>query len=532
MLKNNIKYFYFLLLLVVIGCAKRGNIDGGAKDTIPPVLKMSFPKNFSNNFAAKKIELSFDEYVKLKNLEKELIISPPMKKSPEITPTSASKTIFIEIKDTLRENTTYSLNFGKSIEDNNEGNPFQEFKYIFSTGSYIDSLMLNGTIKDGYDRKMATNLSLLLYEADSTFTDSIIYKENPRYITKTIDSAKVFKFENLKEGKYYLIALKDENRNNKFDARSEKIAFRKQPITIPNDSIFELKLFKEVPKFKAYAPKQVSGNRLTMGYQGSPKNMKINLKSENEVLPTIITKIEKKDSVEIWFKPLKVDSLNVEISNEYFNKNFITKFKSQKNDTLIISAISKSNLPFRDAFTLKSTVPLVKFDDTKLQLIDKDSTTIAYTKTYDDWTQELKFEFEKEPTQKYQMKILPGAFVDYLERENDTLNFKFETQTTNLYGNLFLTLENVKSFPIIIEITNPKGDIIASEYSEGETKINFKLIDPNSIIVRIIYDVNKNKEWDTGNFIEKIQPEEVFINQKSIPVRANWDVIETINLSP
>ena len=98
MLKNNIKYFYFLLLLVVIGCAKRGNIDGGAKDTIPPVLKMSFPKNFSNNFAAKKIELSFDEYVKLKNLEKELIISPPMKKSPEITPTSASKTIFIEIK--------------------------------------------------------------------------------------------------------------------------------------------------------------------------------------------------------------------------------------------------------------------------------------------------------------------------------------------------------------------------------------------------------------------------------------------------
>ena len=532
MLKNNIKYFYFLLLLVVIGCAKRGSIDGGAKDTIPPVLKMSFPKNFSTKFDEKKIELNFNEYVKLKNLEKELIISPPMKKTPEITPTSASKTIFIEIKDTLRKNTTYSLNFGKSIEDNNEGNPFQEFKYIFSTGTYIDSLTLNGTIKDGYDRKMATNLSLLLYEADSTYTDSIIYKENPRYITKTIDSAKVFKFENLKEGKYYLMALKDENRNNKFDSRAEKIAFRKQPITIPNDSIFELKLFKEVPKFKAYAPKQVSGNRLTMGYQGNPKNMKIELKNENEILPTIITKIEKKDSVEIWFKPLKVDSLNVEVIHEDYNKNFLTKIKSQKNDTLIISAISKSNLPFRDSFTLKSTVPLVKFDETKLQLIDKDSTTIAYAKTYDDWKQEIKFEFEKEPSQKYQMKILPGAFVDYLERENDTLNFKFETQTTNLYGNLFLTLENVKSFPIIIEITNPKGDIIASEYSEGETKINFKLIDPNSIIVRIIYDVNKNKEWDTGNFIEKIQPEEVFINQKSIPVRANWDVIETINLSP
>ena len=136
---------------------------------------------------------------------------------------------------------------------------------------------------------------------------------------------------------------------------------------------------------------------------------------------------------------------------------------------------SKSLLPFRDQFTLKSSVPLVKFDDTKLQLINKDSTVIAFTKTYDEWTQEVKFDFEKEPTDKYQMRILPGAFVDYLERENDTLNFKFDTPNTNSYGNLFLTLENVKSFPIIVELTNNKGDIIATEYSDGETKINFKL---------------------------------------------------------
>lgn len=515
----------------MIGCAKRGTIDGGAKDTIPPVMKMSFPKNFSTNFSAKKIELSFDEYVKLKNLDKELIISPPMKRQPEITPTSASKSLFIQIRDTLRENTTYSLNFGKSIEDNNEGNPYQEFTYIFSTGTYIDSLALNGTIKDGYDRKMATNLSLLLYEADSTYTDSIIYKENPRYITKTIDSAKVFQFNNLKEGKYYLMALKDENRNNKFDPKTEKIGFRKQPITIPNDSVFELKLFKEVLKFKAFSPKQVSGNRFTMGYQGNPKKMKFNLKNGNEILPTIITKIEKKDSVEIWYKPLKVDSLNVEVTTSDYTKDFILRIKEQKNDSLIITASSKSVLPFRDQFTLKSSVPLVKFDDTKLQLINKDSTNIAFTKTYDDWTQEVKFDYEKQPNEKYQMKILPGAFVDYLERENDTLNFKFETPTPNNYGNLFLTLENVKSFPIIIELTNARGDIIASDYSEGETKINFKLIEPNSVIVRIIYDTNKNKEWDTGDFIEKRQPEEVIIIDKNFPVRANWDVIETINLS-
>ena len=256
------------------------------------------------------------------------------------------------------------------------------------------------------------------------------------------------------------------------------------------------------------------------------------MKNGNEILPTIITKIEKKDSVEIWHKPLKVDSLSVEVINEDFIKNFITKIKEQKNDSLIITASSKSVLPFREQFTLKSSVPLVKFDDTKLQLIDKDSTTIAYTKIYDEWTQELKFEFEKEPNEKYHMKILPGAFVDYLERENDSLNFKFETPTPNNFGNLLLNLENVKAFPIIIELTNLKGDIIASEYSEGETQINFKLIEPNAITVRIVYDTNKNKEWDTGNFLEKTQPEEVFIIEKRIDVRSNWDVNETINLSP
>jgi hypothetical protein len=87
--------------------------------------------------------LVFDEYVKLKNVNKQLIVSPPFKNQPEILPTNASKTITIKIKDTLQPNTTYNLNFGQSIEDNNEGNPYQQFKYVFSTGTYIDSLKLN-----------------------------------------------------------------------------------------------------------------------------------------------------------------------------------------------------------------------------------------------------------------------------------------------------------------------------------------------------------------------------------------------------
>lgn len=121
MLKKAVIIVMLLGLLTQIGCAKRGTITGGAKDTLAPVLTTSFPKNYATNFKGNEIELVFDEYVKLKNVTKQLIVSPPMKKTPSILPYSASKTIAIKLYDTLLENTTYSFNFGNSIEDNNEG---------------------------------------------------------------------------------------------------------------------------------------------------------------------------------------------------------------------------------------------------------------------------------------------------------------------------------------------------------------------------------------------------------------------------
>jgi hypothetical protein len=131
MLKNSFKFTLLFLLLLLISCAKRGTIDGGVKDTIAPVLKISFPPNYSTNFKGNTIKLTFDEYVKLKNINKQLIISPPMSKSPTILPQTASKYISVKFNDSLQANTTYSMNFGESIEDNNEGNPYRQFKYVF-----------------------------------------------------------------------------------------------------------------------------------------------------------------------------------------------------------------------------------------------------------------------------------------------------------------------------------------------------------------------------------------------------------------
>ncbi|PWA11376.1 Ig-like domain-containing protein [Flavobacterium laiguense] len=535
MLKNNFKYIPLLLLILCVSCAKRGSITGGLKDTIAPTLKSSFPENYSVNFKGNKIKLVFDENIKLKNLNKQLIISPPMKNEPLIIPTTPTKTLTITINDTLSPNTTYSLNFGQSIADNNEGNPFNQFKYVFSTGDYIDSLALGGRVKDAYNKEVESFVSIMLYEANEKFNDSTIYKESPRYITNTLDSLKTFRLENLKTGNYHLIALKDNNGNNKFNPKSERIGFSKQIIKIPSDTVFELELFKETLPFKAFKPTQASGNRVLLGYEGKIRKNetpKIILKNKNEILPIVITKVAKKDSLQLWFKPLKTDSLSLHIEKDKYKKDFSFKIKNQKNDTLSLKAVQSGILNFRERFTLESNTPLVHFDNSKMKLIDKDSVAVAFTTAYDDYTQELFIDFKKEESQKYSLKFLPGAVTDFFEKKNDTLTFSTSTRNNADYGNLTVSLKNVNRFPVIIELTNEKGDIVvASQYTEAKTEIDFNLLEPSLYTLRAIYDDNKNKEWDTGSYLEKRQAEEVVYFSKGVDVRINWDVNQSFDLS-
>lgn len=536
MFQKHFKYIPFLLLIFFMSCAKRGSITGGLKDTIAPTLKSSYPENYSLNFKGNKIKLTFDENIKLKNLNKQLIVSPPMKNELLILPTTPTKVITVTINDTLTPNTTYSINFGQSIADNNEGNPYNQFKYVFSTGDYIDSLALGGRIKDAHAKEVESFVSIMLYEANEKFNDSTIYKENPRYITNTLDSLKTFRLENLKAGKYYLVAIKDKNNNNKFNSKSEKIGFNKEIITIPNDTVYEVELFKEELPFKINKPIQASGNRLIVGYEGNPKSKeelpKFVLKNKEEIIPAIITKVDKKDSLQVWYKPLKVDSLSLNVTKGSYEKNYAFRIKNQKNDTLSIKAVQTGNLNFRERFTLESSRPLVRFDNTKMKLIDKDSVAVPFTTEYDDFTQQLFVDFKIAEAQKYNFTMLPGALVDYLDKTNDTLSFKNSTRNYSDYGNLILSLKNVNRYPLIIEITNEKGDIvIAREYTEDKTQLEFNLLEPQIYSIRAIYDDNKNKEWDTGSYLEKRQAEEVLYFSKDINLHANFDWQETFDMS-
>ncbi|MGZ9676997.1 Ig-like domain-containing protein [Flavobacterium sp. GNP001] len=535
MFKINWRYISLLSLFIIIGCAKRGSITGGLKDTIAPVLKVSFPENFKTEFKGNEIKLVFDENIKLKNLSKQLIVSPPMKNDPLILPTTASKTITIKIKDTLQPNTTYSFNFGQSIADNNEGNPLNQFKYVFSTGSYIDSLQLSGIVKSAIDKKVEPFVSVMLYDANEKYTDSIVYKEAPRYVTNTLDSLKSFKFENLKAGKYLLVAVKDANSNNKYNPKTDKIGFINKFITVPNDTLYELEIFKEALPFKSFKPVQASGNRLLLGHEGKIKSKKdlpmLTLRNNSVALESMVTKFPKKDSLQIWYKPLKADSLQLAVTKGTYKANFSFKIKDQKKDTLRLSPLQTNDLKFRERFGFESNTPLTTVNGSKISIINKSRTIVPFTSYYDEFEQKLFLDFKKEEQENYTISLLPNAVTDYFDQKNDSLSFKITTRSAADYGNLIVQLQNAKSYPVLIELTNEKGEVLATEYTTEANTINFNLLEPALYSLRAIYDTNANKEWDSGSFLEKRQAEEVIYLSKIIEIRTNWDVNQTFDLS-
>lgn len=521
----------FCSLLLVVSCAKRGTITGGDKDITPPKITASSPENFSTNFDKKSIKITFDEYIKIKDLQKNLIVSPPMKTPVTVLPqASASKYITIKINDTLKPNTTYTFNFGKSIVDYNEGNAYPQLKYVLSTGSFIDSLSIEGTIKDSYEKTTDSFVNVMLYEVDEKFNDSIIYKNTPLYLVNTQDSLKTFKIENIKAGQYKLVALKEKSDNYKFDPNKDKIGFYNQTITVPDPSIFELELFKEEPAFKAKRPSQASGNRAIVGYEGNPKNLKIDVFQNNSQIKTRLTKFPSKDSIQVWFPNIKNDSIQFKIENNEYKKDFMVKIKNQKIDSLKLTA-TQNLLNFKEPFIITSSTPLDKFDLTKMILTKKDSSKVDFKTNYDEFNQKLAILFTKDPEEKYLLSLLPQAIEDYLGQKNDSITFKFSTKKTTDYGNLKLNLLNVKSFPIIIELTDPKGKVLLTEYSESSSIIDFSSIEPKKYSLRIIYDENKNRQRDTGNYLEKRQPEEVVHFPGEIDVRVNWDWEQVFDLS-
>ena len=524
-------FFFFITTVLLLGCAKVGRPTGGAKDEIPPISIKAKPDFETVNFNENKIKIYFDEYVKFKDLNKQLVVSPPLNYPLEITPLgTASKYISITIKDTLKKNTTYSFNFGNAIQDNSEGNPLEQFKYIFSTGSYLDSLSVLGSVKDAFLQAPLANISVLLYAVDSSYTDSIIYKQKPNYIANTLEGID-FSISNIKEGTYQLIALNDVSGDLIFDPKEDAIGFLNQPINIPTDSTYVLTISKEQPEFLVKKVTELSQNHILVAYVGGKKPIIENIYDKNRDIISFHSYKEKlTDSLHIWHHKIDSDTLYIAFNNKGIHSENVVRLRSKVKDSLVVSKNIATTLHLNDTLFIKTNLPISKIDTKQMILVDKDSIPVFFTTKLSASKTKFSIDYKKGFNQRYELTLLPNAIIDYNGIQNDSIKYSFSTKSLEDYGEIIIDVEKETTANLIVVLLNEDNKLISQKYCVKSQKISFPLLLPDKYKVRIIVDENNNDRWDSAVFLKKEQAELVIYLDKVIDLRANWSIEEKVKI--
>ena len=521
------------LLLTTVQCAKRASPTGGPRDSLPPVLINASPKLNTVFFDKEEFNLTFDEYVTLKDISKQLIISPPLSSSQyKVYPvTGASKKVTLKLLDSLMDNTTYTFNFGESIIDFNESNPSSYLTYTLSTGATIDSLYIKGRVTDAFERETERYISLQLYPVDSIYKDSVIFTEKPLYVTSTLDTT-IFRFQNLRAGKYAIIALEDKAGNYFFDQNIDKIGFVDRLIELPQDSILDFRLFQEKANFFWDKPYFINEHHIALAYYGEREDESYKMVSQvPESFESLVTQNRETDTLDYWFRGAELDSLQFEFNIKDSLQIKTVYFKNPTPDSLVVDKNTSGSLRLLEKFELKTNLPITEVNSEQVKVTNIDTLPVPASLKIQENYDRITIDFEVIPNDRYEITLLPNALVDFWGNTNDTLVYRTSTKKIEDYGNIFLRVQHQSPHPYIIELL--KGDEVFRRYDtplEGGN-YSFKLLDAAKYRVRLIEDVNQNKKWDTGNYLEKIQPEQVIYYWKEIDVRANWDMNETFNTS-
>ncbi len=523
------KLIVFISLSVIfIGCATQSGLSGGEKDINPPEIieSKTFPKNNSTNFNAPEIEIAFDEFIRLDKPNQNIVITPALAEKPKYT--VKGKKVLVELKNELDENTTYIINFGNCISDITEGNKLSGFNYVFSTGNEIDSLTLNGFVFDAFTKEPKENILVGLYLSNE---DSTAINEKPYYFGQT-NSNGSFKFKNLKEGKYNLVALSDVNSNLKYNPFSDGIAFLdtmisvkydtlKQPITL---SLFtELKTGNRVKEKKYYYP-----GRINLLLEKKSKETVINLLDNQFFDSTIFKTFTNTDSIVFWVNNIdSVTQLNLTLGIESQELDTINlklrKPKKKRDSTLKFTTNTIENLPYYDPVNLTFRAPIKQVDSNLIKLMNEDSVLIPFKLETEREKLYLKANFNEDVD--YTLSLFPNAVIDNYGRTNDTIKLLFQIRPQNQYGNLIVRYkkESVKDQHIIQLLQ--KGEVIEESIITGVSEmLNYKNLLPGNYQLKVIEDVNKNGIWDAGDYLNRREPELVKLFEDKIDLKAGWDL--------
>jgi uncharacterized protein (DUF2141 family) len=447
------------------GCANVIPPTGGPRDSLPPILVKANPTDSTTNFKGKKIVLAFNEYVQLDNIQQNLLVSPV----PKITPTVQNKLreVTVTLRDTLEPNTTYSLNFGDAIRDINEGNPFKNFTYIFSTGGRLDSLTISGKVLIAETGRSESTMVVVGHQncADSALRD------RPRYATK-VDGNGDFVFRNLPADTYALYAFKDESGGRRYTSPSQLFAFYDTVMSSTNPP-------KDITLY-AYLEKDTA--RPTIRRQ--PVQPKPVLKGNAAVADRLLRVLTNLTSDQLGLLP-----------SDTFHLLFPLDSLRQFDSTKVILANEKFEPLTNYRFLRDSTGKRV---------------SIFYR-----WTENTAYQL-----------ILDKEFaVDSSGRKiprTDTISFRTKKETD--YGLVRMRFQNLDlgRNPVLQFVQN--DGVVYSHVFGNSREFNSRLFNPGEYELRILYDENKNGKWDPGSFfVNRHQPEKILPVKRKVNIRANID---------
>ena len=529
--------FFILISLTFFRCANMQRPTGGPKDSLPPKLLNESPSNLTTNFNAAEIVLTFDEFIKLNNQFKEFSISPDVDKQPEYK--VRKKNLIIKLPDSIENNTTYTINFGKGLVDYNEGNPIINYTYVFATGPELDSLTISGSVKNAYtktfDEKVDKDVRVLLIP---TRQDSIFGKKKASIYT-SVDTSGNFLFRNLREDTYRIYALQEQNNDRIYNSPDEAIGFLKDSIVLStNISGIHLEYSKGKPQTHHTLEKKIEKDGrilLTFNQQlDSPSIIIIDPSAYDD--EKIVNYSTNKDSAFIYLEKLDFDSVKFQLSNSgnIIDTILLRRGKNDKYERFITPLLNISNKVDKiNHITLTSKYPIASIDKNKLKLLEDSVSRRNFQLQQDSLNNNLyHIRFNWRANKNYELVLEEKAILSPFDDFNKELITKFTLDESDNYGDIIFQITGLDtSSNYIVElIDEAKTKVFNKRIITNQSTLTYNKFPGGKYSIRIIHDINNNNKWDGANVYVLEQAEPIWYLNKTFSIRANWEQNETIEV--
>lgn len=588
---NNSKSLYYIFIIiaaaVMYSCANIGNPSGGPIDKTPPIFMRSNPTPNAVNVKDRKIEIFFDEIVTLKDPSTKIIVSPAQTEMPRMS--ALGRKVTVELVDSLLPNTTYTIDFSNSIQDNNEGNAIDNFAFAFSTGSVIDSMRVSGYVLDS---RTLEPMQSVVVGLQSNLADSAFHKEKLQRVALTNDRGQ-FTIRNVSPGSYHIFALKDLDRDYKFGNPTEDIAFldsiivpsigsreaadtvyndlneidtimrATRPAYFPNDIL--LSMFNEDRKSQYLANNlRVDSTRISLTFAAASDTLpSLSIVGRNDVPDQWYTleRSQTNDTLTYWIRPphlVSADTLMVATtylrtdtaSNLSWGTDTLKftfqrqkakkKKKNEETDSLEqirfmeLHPLANGTQEVYAPLLLQTGTPIERYSREAFHLQRKlQNDTIFYPAEIKsialrDSTlsrRDLMLKVDWEPGAAYTLAVDSLAITDIYGLQTKPLKVDFNVRKMEEYGNIVFNIPAVRDSAIVELLDGTEKIVLRAPVKSHRAELLNLL--PGKYYARLFIDRNGNGKYDTGNYDMHLQPEETVYYPGAINLKKNWDVEQT-----